>query len=109
MSFTNERIESFKKAAMIYRAVNNPVRLSILSELFNGPMSVTNLYVKLRMEQSVMSQHLAILRNARWVITKRDGKHVVYSINNEVVNMYNTITDRLIIHVFGNKKVTNFW
>jgi DNA-binding transcriptional ArsR family regulator len=44
-------------------------------------MTVTEIYVKLRLEQSVASQHLAILRRAGIVSTSRDGKFIFYSVN----------------------------
>ena len=44
-------------------------------------MTVTEIYVKLRLEQSVASQHLAILRRAGIVSTARDGKFIFYSLN----------------------------
>ena len=44
-------------------------------------MTVTEMYVKLRIEQSVASQHLAILRRANIVLTKREGKFIFYSVN----------------------------
>ena len=43
-------------------------------------MTVTDIYVKLRLEQSVASQHLAILRKAGVVQTERDGKFIFYSL-----------------------------
>ena len=46
-------------------------------------MTVTEIYVQLRLEQSVASQHLAILRRAGIVETFRDGKYISYSINAE--------------------------
>jgi DNA-binding transcriptional ArsR family regulator len=44
-------------------------------------LTVTEIYVKLRLEQSVASQHLAILRKAGVVSTERDGKFIFYTIN----------------------------
>ena len=44
-------------------------------------MTVTDIYIKLRLEQSVASQHLAILRRAGVVITERQGKFINYSID----------------------------
>jgi DNA-binding transcriptional ArsR family regulator len=46
-------------------------------------MTVTEIYVKLRLEQSVASQHLAILRKAGFVNTVRDGKFIYYSVSKE--------------------------
>lgn len=71
-----------KKAAMIIRAVNHKLRQQILKLIDDhGKITVTELYVKLRLEQSVASQHLAILRKAGFVTTTRDGKFIYYSVN----------------------------
>jgi DNA-binding transcriptional ArsR family regulator len=51
--------------------------LKLLDE--NKKMTVTELYIKLRLEQSVASQHLAILRRAGVVTTVRNGKFIFYS------------------------------
>jgi DNA-binding transcriptional ArsR family regulator len=73
---------SIKKTALILRAVNHKLRQQILKLIDeHGKMTVTDLYVKLRLEQSVASQHLAILRKAGFVITTRDGKFIYYSVN----------------------------
>lgn len=80
-NFVIETIQ-LKKAALIFRAINHPLRQQILQLLHNQQkMSVTNLYVKLRLEQSVASQHLAILRRVGFVTTEREGKKVFYSVN----------------------------
>ena len=46
-------------------------------------MSVTEIYVKLRLEQSVASQHLAIMRRAGVVTTTRSGKNIFYQLDND--------------------------
>ena len=69
-----------KKAAMTLRAINHKLRQQMLKLLDeNKRMTVTELYVKLRLEQSVASQHLAILRRAGIVSTQRTGKFIFYS------------------------------
>lgn len=71
-----------KKAAMVLRALNHKLRQQMLKLLDeNKKMTVTELYVKLRLEQSVASQHLAILRRASIVSTQRTGKFIFYSPN----------------------------
>jgi DNA-binding transcriptional ArsR family regulator len=73
-----------KKAALILRAVNHKLRQQILKLIYqNEKMTVTEIYVQLRLEQSVASQHLAILRKAGFVNTIRDGKFIYYSVNND--------------------------
>ena len=46
-------------------------------------MTVTEIYVKLRLEQSVASQHLAILRRSNIVKTTREGKFIWYTVNHD--------------------------
>ena len=73
-----------KKAAAILRAINHKLRQQMLKLLNDSKkMTVTEVYVKLRIEQSVASQHLAILRRANIVSTKREGKFIFYSVNYE--------------------------
>ena len=75
-------LHNLKKAALALRAVNHKLRQQILKLIDeHGRMTVTELYVKMRLEQSVASQHLAILRKAGFVKTDRDGKFIYYSIN----------------------------
>lgn len=71
-----------KTAAMTLRAINHKLRQQIIRLLEEHKrMNVTDIYVKLRLEQSVASQHLAILRRANIVITERDGKFIHYALN----------------------------
>jgi DNA-binding transcriptional ArsR family regulator len=71
-----------KKAARVLRALNNPKRQTIIKLIQESqPIKVADIYKKLRIEQSVASQQLAILRESRFVNTKRDGHVIYYSLN----------------------------
>ena len=73
-----------RKAVLVLRAVNHKLRQRIIELLEeNEKMTVTEIYIKLRLEQSVASQHLAILRRAGVVNTERQGKYIYYSLNEE--------------------------
>lgn len=73
-----------KKAALVLRAINHKLRQQILKMIDeHGKITVTDIYVNLRLEQSVASQHLAILRRAGFVKTERDGKFIYYSVNDD--------------------------
>ncbi len=86
-----------KKAALVLRAVNHKLRQQILKQIDEqGRMTVTELYVKLRLEQSVASQHLAILRKAGFVNTDRDGKFIYYSVNANRLKEVNQFVDELL-------------
>lgn len=86
-----------KKAALVLRALNHKLRQQILKMIDeNGKMTVTELYVKLRLEQSVASQHLAILRKAGFVKTDRDGKFIYYSVNINRMQELNQFVKQLL-------------
>ncbi len=71
-----------KKSSLILRALNHKLRQNILKLLEEqGKLTVTEIYVQLRLEQSVASQHLAILRRTGIVKTERDGKFIYYLLN----------------------------
>ena len=71
-----------RKAVLVLRAINHKLRQRIIDLLEeNESMTVTDIYIKLRLEQSVASQHLAILRRAGVVKTERQGKFINYSID----------------------------
>ena len=75
-------LQEVKKAQLILRAINNKLRIAIIELLVTKKqMNVTDIYVHLRIEQSVASQHLAILRKAGIVKTERLGKVISYSID----------------------------
>jgi DNA-binding transcriptional ArsR family regulator len=91
-------LETSKQAAKILRAINHPLRQQILSLIHTkGEVPVTEMYITLRIEQSVASMHLSILRGAGVVKTRRDGKTINYSINHEklvAIQAYSTALTR---------------
>ncbi len=96
---TNLKIETLqiKKAALFLRAINHKLRQQILKMIeAKGKMTVTELYITLRLEQSVASQHLAILRKAGFVKTTRDGKFIYYSVNKNRLNELNKFIAELL-------------
>ncbi len=73
---------ALKKAALVLRALNHKLRQQLLKLIEDEKkITVTEIYVRLRLEQSVASQHLAILRKAGIVSTERDGKFIFYTVN----------------------------
>ncbi len=88
---------NIKKAAMVLRSLNHKLRQQIIKTIYeNQRLTVTQLYVKLRLEQSVASQHLAILRKTGIVGTERDGKFIFYSINSSRIEAINDFVKKLI-------------
>lgn len=86
-----------KKASLVLRALNHKLRQQMIKLLDESEkMTVTEIYVKLRLEQSVASQHLAILRRAGIVVTKRDGKFIYYAVNYGRVEEVNKFVEDLV-------------
>lgn len=86
-----------RKAVMVLRAVNHKLRQDIVGLLSNNEqMTVTDIYIKLRLEQSVASQHLAILRKAQIVNTTRNGKFIYYSLNPERLIHISSLVEDLV-------------
>lgn len=86
-----------KKAALILRAINHKLRQQIIKMINEQKrITVTELYVNLRLEQSVASQHLAILRKAGFVKTTRDGKFIYYSVNKPRLEELHKFIDDLL-------------
>lgn len=54
------------------------------------------MYVELCLQQSVVSQHLAILRESGLVTTKRDTRFIYYSVNSPRLEGFHSIAEQLI-------------
>lgn len=66
------------------KAIAHPVRLSMVNFIkINGEVNVNRIYNELKLEQSITSQHLRVLREAKLVNTKRDGKYIHYSVDTQ--------------------------
>jgi len=79
-----DRLRKFK--AGIFQALANPTRIAIVELLRDeGEVPVTQILDLLGIEQSNASQHLAILRNKRIVMTRKQGNQVFYSLRDKVL------------------------
>jgi DNA-binding transcriptional ArsR family regulator len=87
-----------RKAVLVLRAVNHKLRQRIIDLLEVGEsMTVTDIYIKLRLEQSVASQHLAILRRAGVVKTERQGKFIYYSLDKDRLAQISRLVEELAV------------
>ena len=81
---TTIKSDDLFKSVMTLRAINNPLRKRIIDLVdANTDITVTKIYQKLKIEQSVASQHLAILRKASFLTATRNGKFIYYNVNEE--------------------------
>jgi DNA-binding transcriptional ArsR family regulator len=88
---------SIKKASLVFRAMTHQLRQEMIRMIDNkGQVTVTDIFVEMRLEQSVASQHLAILRRAGIVVAERDGKFVYYKLNADRLILINRIIQELL-------------
>ncbi len=74
--------ENLQVSAEILRALAHPLRMKILEFIDkHKTINVNKIYNTLKLEQSITSQHLRILRLADIVQTSREGKFIHYNIN----------------------------
>lgn len=77
---------ALERAVDILSCMAHPVRLAVLLRLHRvGPASVGELCEELGVEQSALSHHLRHLRATRLVEAERDGKRMIYRLDDEHV------------------------
>ncbi len=91
--------QNLKDAMSVLRAIAHPLRLKILSFIDkHRKVSVHKIYTGLNIDQSIASQQLHILRNARLVKHERDGKYIYYAVDYEVVERINGLVENFRQH-----------
>jgi ArsR family transcriptional regulator len=73
--------ELLETAAGTLRMLAEPTRLHLLWQLAQGAKTVTELTAQANVPRTVVSQHLAKLRLSGLVDTRKDGRHVIYSLH----------------------------
>ena len=68
-----------------FRALAHPVRIRILETLVAGERSVQELQETLGVDQPIVSQQLAVLRNRNIVATRKEGSSVRYALRDPAV------------------------
>ena len=87
-----------RKAVLVLRSVNHKLRQRIVDLVGDcEPVTVTQIYIKLRLEQSVASQHLAILRRSGVLKAERQGKNIYYSLDEERLAQISRLVEELAV------------
>lgn len=89
--------------AEFFKALAHPLRIQVLDELRTGPVSVGELRERLGVEQSTLSQQLAVLRSRNLVRSQRSGTTVRYEIGDpaiwELLDSARAIFDNQLVNV----------
>jgi DNA-binding transcriptional ArsR family regulator len=71
--------------AEFFKALAHPLRIAIIDSLRDGEFGVNELCQRLDVEQSTLSQQLAVLRSRNIVVGRKDGLNVYYSVRDTAV------------------------
>ena len=93
-------LQAFK--AGFFRALAHPVRIQILEILVRGGRTVQELQDALTLEQPIVSQQLAVLRNQGIVTAQKKGLTVRYSLRDPLVGELLAVARR----IFSNHLVS---
>jgi DNA-binding transcriptional ArsR family regulator len=92
-------LEELDSLAEVFKVFGDTTRIRILCALFEAEMCVCDIACLLNMTQSAISHQLRLLKQARLVKNRRDGKVVYYSLDDEHVKM---IFDQALVHAREN-------
>lgn len=70
--------------AEVLKALADETRLGVVEQLMSGPKRVGEMNRRLRVEPTLLSHHLRVLREAGIVEGRRDGKGVLYQLSPQV-------------------------
>lgn len=88
--------ETLYDLADLFKVLGDSTRIKILCVLFEAEMCVCDIAALLGMTQSAISHQLRVLKQARLVKYKKQGKVVYYSLDDEHVK---SIFDQGLIHI----------
>ncbi len=69
-----------EKQAEVFKAIGHPIRLQIVKILVNGEMAVNDIVRAVGAEQSNVSRHLALLKQAGILSSRKAGLKVLYAL-----------------------------
>lgn len=88
--------ETLYDLAELFKVFGDTTRIKILCSLFESEMCVCDIAALLSMNQSAISHQLRVLKQARLVKYRKEGKVVYYSLDDEHVKQ---IFDQGLVHV----------
>lgn len=105
---------AYKIKADFLKALAHPVRLQIVEFLKNGEKNVGSIIKALRVQQSSLSRHLTILREAGILKSRQQGTVIYYDIeNHDIYHVLRPIAEMLrkklkkteaVLNVLGKEK-----
>ena len=97
--------EYFYKLAELFKIMGDSTRMKLLFAIDKSDMCVNDIANLLNMSKSSISHQLAVLRNVGIVKYRREGKEVIYSLDDEHIKELFEVS---IEHVEHKKEELNY-
>lgn len=78
-------LQEIEEVSRIFKLLSDVTRLKILLSLEQGERNVTSIAEFVEMEQSAVSHQLKLLRESRMVKSRREGKTILYRLDDDHV------------------------
>lgn len=75
-----------EELAQLFKVLGDNTRIRILDALYRSELCVCDITALLGMNQSAVSHQLRVLRDARIVKSRKQGKNVLYSLDDEHIS-----------------------
>jgi DNA-binding transcriptional ArsR family regulator len=75
-----------EELAQLFKVLGDSTRIRILDALYRSELCVCDITALLGMNQSAVSHQLRVLRDARIVKSRKHGKNVLYSLDDEHIS-----------------------
>jgi DNA-binding transcriptional ArsR family regulator len=95
-------LQTFK--AQFFRALAHPTRIRMLEILVQGGRTVQELQKELALDQPIVSQQLAVLRNQDVVAAHKEGLSVRYTLRDPLVGALLDVARRIFDNRLGNSQ-----
>ena len=99
---TAGELQTFK--AQFFRALAHPTRIRILEHLVRGGRTVQELQDALALDQPIVSQQLAVLRNRGIVSAQKEGSSVRYELRDPAVGDLLDVARRIFNNQFATTR-----
>ena len=94
----------YQLKAEIFKTMGHPIRIRVLEMLGEREHSVGEMLPELGVEAANLSQHLAVLRRAGLVSTRREGSTVFYALNSSQVAELLAVARRMLTALLADQQ-----
>jgi ArsR family transcriptional regulator len=93
--------------ARVCKTMAHPIRLALIEALRDGERSVSDLADAIGVTQSLVSQHLAVLRNQGLVRTRRSGTEIFNSVGYpKMIQVCDLLREVLLEHLRAQEELS---